>query len=54
MKDGKHTSETVRRERDVLSPDSLGRPEALALTSAVLLAITVALGWFDPMLPWSG
>jgi hypothetical protein len=42
------------RTRDVLSPDSLGRPEGLALSIAVGLAAAVAAGWFDPMMPWSG
>lgn len=42
------------RTRDVASPDSLGRAEALALSVAVALAAAVAAGWFDPMMPWSG
>jgi hypothetical protein len=42
------------RTRDVLSPESLGRAEALALSIAVGLAAAVAAGWFDPMMPWSG
>lgn len=42
------------RPRDVASPDSLGRAEAVALSFAVGLAAAVAAGWFDPMMPWSG
>ena len=42
------------RARDVASPDSLGRAEAIALSVAVGLAAAVAAGWFDPMMPWSG
>lgn len=44
----------IRRQRDVASPDSLGRAEAIAMSLAVALAAAVAAGWFDPMMPWSG